>query len=255
MGAFLVRLSRMAARTETRLDWSKLAVLVACLVAGTLLWDYPVVLPLKLVVVAMHETGHALASLFVGGSVDRISLSSDQSGYCLSRLPEGTLRQITVYSAGYLGSTIAGSLLLLATFRFRMRRAVLGGMSVWLAVVGLLYGRDTFTLFFCFGAAAALGLAAKFLPDGAADALNLFLAAFSVLYAVIDLRDDLWDGAVRTRSDAALLSDLTYVPSIVWAAVWTVGSVVILFFFARLALRKELPRPPAMQVTLPTGRL
>ncbi len=236
------------------MDWNKLFLLVACLVAGTVLWDYPVVWPLKLVVVAMHESGHALATLIVGGSVDRISLASNESGYCISRLPEGTLRQIAVYSAGYVGSAIAGSLLLLATFRFRLRRAVLGGMSVWLAGMGLLYGRDPFTLFFCLGGAAALGLGAKFLPDGAADALNLFLAAFSSLYAVIDLRDDLWNSAVRGRSDAALLADLTYVPSIVWAGLWTLGSLVILFFFARLALRKELPGRPVMPITLPTGR-
>jgi hypothetical protein len=244
------------AATRSRLDVGRVTILVVCLVAGTLLWDYPVVLPLKLLVVAMHETGHALASLLVGGSVDRITLASNESGACLSRLPQGVFRQIFVYSAGYLGSAVAGALLLLATYRLRLRRAVLGGLSVWLAVIGLLYGRDPFTLCFCFGAAVALGLAARFLPPGAVDAVNLFLAAFSSLYAVIDLRDDLWNSAVRSQSDAALLAGVTYVPSVVWAALWTLGSLAILGLFAWGALRRSAPEP-AMRATLPVapGRL
>lgn len=229
-------------------------ILVACLVAGTVLWDYPVLLPLKLLVVAMHESGHALATLLMGGSVDRISLSANESGFCVSRLPEGAFRQIVVHSAGYLGSAVASAMLLLATFRFRLRRAVLWAMCAWLGLEALVWGRDPFTLFFCLGAAAVVGLLARFLPDGAVELLNLFLAAFSTLYAVIDLRDDLWNSAVRSQSDAELLARITYVPSIVWAALWTLASLAILFVFARAALRRRVPAP-VMPVTLPSGRL
>jgi len=245
----------MAPRRQTQLDWTRVALLVACLVAGTFLWDYPVVLPLKWVVVAMHETGHALATLVMGGSVERVSLAANESGSCLSQMPDGVLRQVVVSSAGYVGSALAGAILLLATFRLRLRRAVTWGMCLWLGLLGVLSARDTFTLTFCLGAALVMALAARFLPDAALDALNLFLAAFSVLYVVRDLRDDLWNGDVRVHSDAGILAGITHVPSLVWAGLWTAASLAILFLFARAALRKTAPQYPAMPVTLPNGRL
>jgi hypothetical protein len=224
------------ASAKARIDGGKVAILLACVVAGALLWDYPLMLPLKLLVVMMHESGHALASLLVGGSVDRITLAADQSGACLSSLPQGLFGQIVVYSAGYVGSTLAGGMLILTTYRFRLGRWVLGAACVWLAAMGLLYARDPFTLLFCAVAAAAMGLGAKLLPAGAVEAVNLFLAAFSTLYAVRDLQDDLWSSAVRSQSDAALLAQITYVPAVVWAALWTLASFAVLLVFARWSL-------------------
>lgn len=233
----------MGQASTTRVDGRKLVLLLGCVLAGALLWDQPALLPLKLLVVMMHETGHAVASLLVGGSVDQVTLVADQSGACLSRLPAGVFRQVVVYSAGYLGSTLAGGVLILATYRLRLGRWVLGGASAWLVVMGVLYVRDAFTLAFCAGMAVVLGLAARFLPEGGVAGLNLFLAAFSALYAVRDLKDDLWDSTVRARSDAALLADLTYIPALVWAVLWTLGSLGLLFVFAHWSLTRRAPVP------------
>ncbi|WP_338867467.1 M50 family metallopeptidase [Myxococcus stipitatus] len=235
----------MRTASGAQLDFGRLALLLVMLGVGWYFWDAPAFWPLKLLVVMMHESGHALATLLVGGSVDRIHLAADESGACLSRLPPGVFRQIAVYSGGYLGSAVAGAGLLLATFRFRLRRWVLGAASVWLVVMGVLYAGDSFTLAFCVGTAMVLGLGAKFLPDGAVDFLNLFIAAFTALYAVFDLRDDLWNSAVRSRSDAALLADLTYVPAVVWAALWTLLAVGLLGFAAYRSLHS---RPQGLQM-------
>ena len=135
----------------------------------------------------------------------------------------------------------AGAGLLLATFRFRLGRAVMGAASVWLAVMGFFYAGDPFTLAFCLGMALAMGLGARFLPTGLVDALNLFLAAFTALYVVFDLRDDLWNSAVRAQSDAAILASETWVPSIVWAALWTLLSLALLGVSAYWALHAKPP--------------
>jgi hypothetical protein len=198
--------------------------------------------PLKVLVVMMHETGHAVATLLVGGHVDRVTIAANQSGQCVSALPPGALRQIAIYSAGYVGSAVAGALLLIATLRFRIRRAVLGAMSLWLGVMAVLYAGDAFTLAFCVGTAIALAAGARWLPLGLVGGLNVFIAAFTGLYALFDLRDDLWNGAARQHSDAALLSSLIPVPSLVWAALWTAAAVVILVAAAAWALRGPRPR-------------
>ena len=56
--------------------------------------------------------------------------------------------------------------------------------------------------------AALLGAGARFLPEGAVEAVNVGIASFSALYALLDIRDDLWTSSVRGRSDAQLLADL-----------------------------------------------
>ncbi|MBF5044893.1 M50 family metallopeptidase [Aggregicoccus sp. 17bor-14] len=220
-----------------RLDPVRLGALLLCLAVGWYFWDSPLLAPLKLLVVMMHESGHALATLFMGGQVDRVHVALDESGACLSRVPPGFFRAVAVYSAGYVGSAVAGALLLLATFRFRLRRAVLVAACGWLAAMGLLYAGDPFTLLFCGVMALGLALAARLLPDGAVDALNLFLAAFTALYALFDLRDDLWSAATRDQSDAALLAQLTHVPAVLWAVLWTGLGALLLALAVRACLR------------------
>jgi hypothetical protein len=234
------------------LNLRRLAILVVCLAVGLLLWDSPVLWPLKVLVVMIHESGHAVASLLVGGAVDRISVSGNEAGQCLSRLPDSALGAIVVYSAGYVGSALVGGVLLLSTYRYRVRRWMLGAAAAWLMVMAFLYGRDAFTVVFCVGTAAALAAGAKWLPSELVDVVNLFLAAFCSLYAVFDLRSDLWDGATRAHSDAALLAQLTYVPAIVWAALWTFSSLAILGVFLWRAL--QAPKLPARPLAVARAR-
>lgn len=225
------------------------ALLVAIVVAGAVFWDSPVLLPFKLLSVMGHETGHALASLVVGGSVDQVTLRLDESGACLSRIPDGFFARAIVFSAGYVGSAIISVLLLVLSFRFNARRIMLASACAWLALMGLFYARDGFTLLFVLVMAGLFGLGAKWLPDALVGGLNLFIAAFTALYAVMDLKDDLWNSAVRSHSDAQLLADLTIVPALVWAALWTLVSVGVLLGGAWLALRDKpvsLPSPGAL---------
>lgn len=229
----------MRTASGAQLDFGRLALLVLMLGVGWYFWDSPFFWPLKVLVVMMHESGHALATLLVGGEVDSIHLAANESGSCLSRLPPGFFAKVAVYSGGYLGSAVAGAGLLLATFRFQLRRWVLGAACVWLTLMGVFYAGDGFTVFFCLGTAAAMGLGAKFLPDGAVDVVNLFIAAFTALYAVFDLRDDLWNSAVRSQSDAALLAELTPVPAMVWAVLWTLLAVGLLAVAAYWSLHAK----------------
>ncbi|XXF75992.1 M50 family metallopeptidase [Myxococcaceae bacterium GXIMD 01537] len=238
----------MRTASGAQLDLGRVGALLVLLGVGWFFWDSPVLWPLKLLVVMMHESGHALATLLVGGSVEHITLASNESGACMSRLPEGVLRQVAVYSAGYVGSAVAGAVLLLATFRLGLRRWMLGAACVWLGVMGVLYARDPFTLMFCAGTALALGLAAKYLPDGLVEVLNLFLATFTALYAAFDLRSDLWNSAVRAQSDASMLAERTHVPAMVWAVIWSLLSLALLGAAAYASVHAR----PRVGLTLPS---
>jgi hypothetical protein len=234
----------MASRSEV--DGKRLLVLAACVGVSIAAWELPFLTPVKLLAVAGHETGHAIASLIVGGSVNQIHIQSNEGGDCLSMIPDGFLARVIVSSAGYVGAAIIGALLLLLTFRFNFGRLMLGAACVWLAAIALFYGRDPFTLGFCLGMAALFGLCAKFLPAGAVQGLNLFIASFTALYSVMDLKSDLWSSEVRARSDAAILASTTGVPAMIWAVIWTGLSLAIVGYGAYLALKRPAPKPIAL---------
>lgn len=222
---------------RSELHVGRLVTLIAIVVASVFLWDTPVLTPFKLLAVMGHETGHALAAKLVGGDVNQVTVRLNQSGECLSSIPDGFFARVLVFSGGYVGSAIIAVLLLVLTFRFNARRAMLGIAAVWLTVMALFYGRDLFTLGFCLGMALLFGAGAKWLPAELVGAFNLFIATFTALYAAMDLKDDLWTSEVRAMSDAQLLANVTIVPAIVWAFLWTLLSVAILVMGGWFALK------------------
>jgi len=238
------------ARSE--LHVGRLVTLIAIVVGSVFLWDTPVLTPFKLLAVMGHETGHALAAKLVGGDVNQVTVRLNQSGECLSSIPDGFFARVLVYSAGYVGSAIIAVLLLVLTFRFNARRVMLGAAAVWLTVMALFYGRDLFTLGFCIGMAVVFAAGAKWLPVELVGAFNLFIASFTALYAAMDLKDDLWTREVRAMSDAQLLANVTIVPAIVWAFVWTLLSVAILVLGGYLALKdRKAPLVDAVSKPMP----
>ncbi len=224
-----------------KLDGGKVLLLVAFVALGVVGWDWPVFWPFKLLAVMGHETGHALASLLAGGSVSRVTIAGNESGECLSAIPDSFFARVLVYSAGYVGAALVSVVLLLLTFRFNLGRIMLGLACVWLVAMGFFYARDGFTLAFCGGMAAAFGLGARLLPPSVVGVVNLFIASFTSLYAAMDLKDDLWNGAVRAHSDAQLLANITIVPAVVWATLWTLLSLALLGSGIFLAMRRKLP--------------
>ncbi|MGZ6029534.1 MAG: M50 family metallopeptidase, partial [Myxococcaceae bacterium] len=105
----------------------------------------------------------------------------------------------------------------------------------------LLYAGTTFTLAYCLGMGAVLLVLARMLPAGAEKALVMVIAVFTGLYALFDLRDDLWRVGGGT-SDAVLLASQTHVPALIWAFLWTAVSVAVLVLAASVSLRRPRPR-------------
>lgn len=228
---------------QTRFDGGRALLLVAFVALGVLGWEVSALWPLKLLAVLGHETGHAAAAFLVGGEVNQITVRPDQGGSCLSMIPTGFFARVMVSSGGYVGAAVISALLLLLTFRWSFGRPMLIAASAWLGLIGLFYGRDAFTFLFCGVMAAAFAVGAKYLPAGGVAAVNLFMATFTALYAVMDLKDDLWNHAIRAQSDAQILADTTGIPAIFSAFVWSVMSVAVVGVGAWYALRRPAGAP------------
>ncbi len=230
---------------QHHLDKKLLFALAASAVLGIFFWNTWPLYPFKLLVVLMHESGHAAATLLVGGSVDRIAISPDQGGVTFSRFPPSLLRQIVISSAGYVGSTISGCVLLWIAARSKEGRWPLIALAAWCALVTVLYVRDGFTLVFVGGCALALALLARFGAPLLRRGLLVFLAAFSCSYALYDIRDDLLHLAGSGGTDADALARATFIPAIVWAVGWGLLSIVLV----ALTLRRILVSAPMPELS------
>lgn len=226
---------------ERRAGLVVLVVLAAA--AGILGWHSPILYPLKLLTVTLHETGHVLAAYLVGGSADSVSIDRYQGGLAWVRVPPQTWRQVVVSSAGYVGSAAFGTALLLLSAgrsprRPRLTLWLLGGGLLALA---LLFFRDLFSWAFALPTAAALLLAARFAPDGVTRPLAIFVSVFALLYALFDLRDDVLRLPWESRggpTDADALARLLPLPALFWGVVWTALSLGLLWFGLRRVLRR-----------------
>jgi peptidase M50B-like protein len=239
------RVARYSISMEAQhhLDGKLLFALAASAVLGILFWNTWPLYPFKLLVVLMHESGHAAATLLVGGSVDRIVVSPNEAGLTMSRYPPSLIREIIISSAGYVGSTVSGCVLLWTAARSKEGRWPLIALAAWCALVTVLYVRDAFTLLFAGGCALALGLLARFGTPLLRRGLLVFLAAFSCSYALYDIRDDLLHLASSGQSDADALARATFIPAIVWGVAWGALSIVLV----ALTLRRILMSTPSGQ--------
>jgi hypothetical protein len=70
----------------------------------------------------------------------------------------------------------------------------------------------------------------------------LVIAVFTGLYALFDLRDDLWLPG-GGPSDAALLAAQTHVPALLWSLLWSAVSVAVLALAGSISLRRLAPAP------------
>lgn len=180
-----------------------------------LLWETPVVYPLKMFVVLLHEISHGAMALATGGRIERIVLDPNQGGACLcSGNPFLTL------SAGYLGSLAWGMLLTTAGTAKRINSRIVTGL-VGVAVIGLTmaYVRGPFGIGFGLAFGVALAIAARKLSEIWNQRVLLTLGLTSCLYAILDIKSDILDRP-NLQSDAAMLGDLTGINTVVWGFLW-----------------------------------
>ena len=205
---------------------------LATAAAAYVLWDTPVVYPLKIFVVFLHEISHGLAAVASGGEIVRIELSANQGGVCWTR---GGSRFLTA-SAGYLGSMAWGALFLVAAARTRFDRALVGLVGAFVLAVTVLYVRSGFGLVYGLVAGAALIGAAAYLGEDVADALLRVIGTVSCLYAPWDIASDLLLRDVAA-SDAHTIATITHIPAVVWGVLWfllaTAGAIYTLVLTSR----------------------
>ena len=208
---------------------------IISVVAMLLLWDTIVLYPFRILVVLFHELGHAIATVLTGGKVVGMGLQLNEGGHTLS---QGGSRFI-ILNAGYLGSLLTGLVLLrLVRGGSEGKRAatVLGAIAILTAALWI---RPIVSFGFIYTiAAGALFMWLGRSGGGLATSVVRGIGIFSVVYAIIDIRDDLLRCSGCGVSDADMLSSEYGMPSLFWGVLW-LGIGVTLMWRVRDSL---LPR-------------
>jgi hypothetical protein len=207
------------------------------LAAGVyLFWNTPVVYPLKIFTVFLHELSHGLAAIATGGAIERIELSADESGVCWT---VGGSRFL-VTSAGYLGSLLFGALLVVIGGRARpaIQRAVVALSGVVVLLSTFLWIRTGFGVLWGLLTAAALLGVALWLSAGVSVFVLRLLGITSGLYAIWDIGSDLVARSVPS-SDANALARMTGIPGVVWGVLWGAAAIVVMAQAIRVAVRRD----------------
>jgi hypothetical protein len=207
--------------------------------AGIFLWYWPVtrtfLSPITFLNTYIHEFCHAIAAWATGGTVSHILIEDNSAGETFIAGGNAWI----VASAGYVGSAIVGAILLSLSHRERLMRLVLMAGSVLLlaGIIGFVRGHALGTTIGIISA-AALFLAAWKLPSPAVVFTGQFLAiqqcaasfqAFYWLFVATNIGDK--------ANDAKAMADMTHLPPVFWAGVWSLFSAALIFFSLRGAWR------------------
>ena len=216
-----------------------------------------IVYPLQLFATFVHEGSHVLATIFTGNTVMNLTVSPDASGVVWSK--SSGFSALLISSAGYLGATAFGTLLLVwmryglsSRLGLYLSAGFVGVMTLifgflapfWNLLTNVTFGSVVFTVLS--GVVLTVGLAAiaKFASIKWANFAMAFLAVQCLLNAFFSLKDLFFISTLTNQSsDAANMAAATGIPAFVWVVVWIGISVVMITIGLRMfaAVRGTAP--------------
>jgi len=244
------------------------AVLLTAAVLSIVLWFIPfaeiLTYPFRIFVTFIHEGGHAIAALLTGNSVQSLSIATNASGETYTS-QGGTISQMLVASAGYLGSMVYGALLLVLIRKAIAARIVLIGSAALVFALTMIYGlikpamtgvvSSALPFTIIAGTLLSLGLVAiaKYAKPRVASFFVSLLAVQCILNALLDLKTVFFLSspfAPSVPTDAVNMYNATGIPALVWSVMWIAMAIVILAVAMRLYItgrnkqfQFELDRP------------
>ncbi len=202
-------------------------VLLASVVLTVLLYVVPygryVAYPLMLLSTLVHEMGHGVSALLVGGSFHRFVMWPDGSGMAVWSGEAGALSRALVAAGGLVGPAVAAAVCFALGRTIRGARGALTGLTVILALALLLVVRNLFG--FIFVAVLLVGcLLTVRKASGEVVQLVLILLAVQLALSVFSRGDYLFTPTAETAS-GAMPSDVSQIAAALLLPYWFWGLV------------------------------
>lgn len=229
-GNFTITMRKLKKKEKQYLELSILALIS---LFSILLWQSPVIYPIKLFVVLTHEICHGLAAVITGGKISAIQINDYLGGETFIEGGSGFI----IANAGYLGSLVIGSLLFISSYKKKLAIWVCTILSVVLLIftANFVYGGLGIALSMMY--MFVLYLSPRYFKPVVNSYLLKVLGLVSMLYILIDIKEDTLTSKF-IRSDAHLIGEITGTSPILWGLLWLVLSIVTIAFTARFAYQR-----------------
>lgn len=183
---------------------------------------------LSLINTVVHEWGHASVALLTGGQVYKVKLNMDTSGFAQTGSKWWIGRFLTVIS-GYPFSTLFPCFMIFLILNDEYV-TVYWTLAIMLAITIFLWLRDFFSLIWAGSVLLTLTLLIKYEMDVnwliflvmSISLINSIKSAWVVF--VLSIKD------YRNAGDATALSQLTWIPALVWGGLFFVSSITIVCY-------------------------
>jgi hypothetical protein len=181
-----------------------------------------------------HEISHGIAAVLTGGKINSITLNYDGSGYCIS---QGGSRFITAFS-GYFGSATSGMLIYLSVINSQKKKSkfFMAVLITLLLITAILWAKGISTYIILGILITFFGLFKKI---SSSVFLNYFLQFTSVFVVMDAIRSPLALIDGRDKGDGTALSELTFIPEILWVSVWFTLALACLFIMYRANINRS----------------
>jgi hypothetical protein len=221
-------------KTNNKNNIGELLIITAFLIFIFLLWETNFLYPIKLFVVYLHESSHALATLITGGSIAEIDIGFNLGGKINT---EGG-NEIFIASAGYLGSLFYG-LLLFISANLKVKGKWIFFVAIITLFIPLIFGKPSESFIILgFLTAVTLFLLATFLSKSIVAVITKILALSSCIYVLYDLKTDLFSKDMAIN-DSTILSNLIGVSSVLIASLWMVISIAAIYAVVKISYFKK----------------
>jgi hypothetical protein len=197
--------------------------------ASVALWFVPLLglvsLPIEYLNALTHEMCHAITAVVTGGRVENIQVFPDGSGVT----PIWGGSPPLVGSAGYIGASLIGVMILLFSRNPEGARTSLRLLAVSLAASLIFWVRGEFGIVTSIVWVAAMFVMAAYLPPKGALFAATFLGIQQCLHSLMALLTLAGVSLFTERhSDALLLQQTTGLPAAFWAVAWMGFSLTIM---------------------------
>lgn len=191
-----------------------------------------VLYPFALLGTWVHEMGHGLFAILVGGTFNRLVINQNLGGTAYSS-GVGALGRAVVSAGGLLGPAIAGGVIIILGSRETTARWVLAGLSILLAVSLILFVRNLFGWLALGLLAALLGPLAFYGPE----IVRVFVAQLiGIQFCLASWGTLDYMFTKNFRRDGQLIdSDTQEIADVLLLPYWFWGGLIALVSFAIMA--------------------
>lgn len=213
-------------------------ILVTVVLATAALYLVPqarqIAYPLILLSTMVHEMGHGLAALLVGGTFNSFHMYSDGSGLANISGEFSGMSQAFIAAGGLVGPAVAAALFFAGSVNANTSRICMSIIGVFCVVAEFMYVRNSFGWLFV-GCIAAISLWLAQQPQGWRAQVALVFVAVQLSLSVFSRSDYLFTAVANTQN-GPMPSDVAQIANALFPPYWFWGLLCGLFSLGVLAV-------------------